>query len=91
MKVEVPTGKRSWPLLSITAFSAIAAGLAYGQQNNPAIGAILLTIGSISFGAWLVTEIVWLFNHIQDDRKDHHHGQSSTGQGSNNAVQENRE
>lgn len=85
MRIDMPTGKRSWPLLSVTAAAAITAGISYGRSGNTAVGAILLTIGSISFGSWLVTEIIWLLSHTSDDRmpKD---GQSSTGQNGNNSV-----
>lgn len=68
--MKLPKATRSWPLLSIAAASAILAGLTHSRNNHPATGAVLLTLGSICFGAWLVTEILWLFTHMEDERKD---------------------
>jgi len=70
MMKNLPKATRSWPLLSISAGAGITAGLSYARNSHPATGAVFLTIGSICFGAWLVTEIIWLFTHIDDERKD---------------------
>lgn len=68
--MRLPKASRSWPLLAIFGASAISAGVAANNDLHPAAGAALLVVGSIAFGAWLVTEIIWLFTHMEDDRYD---------------------